>query len=157
MDAYWMIATNKWNNDLTYEYASNFVANDFMGLLLIRKLPFNTKLHHITSVMLYIYMINQDFTTNNTAKLILTYGAFSAIPFIVNLYLGLRHIIEKKKLNNIRTLARYTYKTSCILNITAHAYLIMMNNHYNMACVIYLLCLMPIIKDDLILIKWLDK
>ena len=34
-----IMLANKWDNESLYRYASNFVANDFMGLLLIRKLP----------------------------------------------------------------------------------------------------------------------
>jgi hypothetical protein len=157
VESYSMILHNKWDNTTAYKYASNFVANDFMGLLLISKLPFNTKLHHITSVLLYIYMVHQDFNENHTAKLILTYGAFSAIPFMVNLYLGIRYIIDTDRLYYLRTLSNYTYKISCILNISTHAYIIMINHHYTLSCVLYIICLIPIINDDLILIKWLEN
>ena len=152
-----MMLANKWNNESLYRYSSNFVANDFMGLLLIPKLPFNTKLHHITSTLLFIYMTQQDFNTNHTVKLIITYGAFSSVPFIVNLYLGLRCMVEPQYLHRLRIASRYIYQVSCILNISAHAYIIMINHYYTLGCLIYLCCLAPIINDDLILIKWLKK
>ena len=152
-----IMLANKWDNESLYRYASNFVANDFMGLLLIRKLPLNTKLHHITSVMLLIYLTQQDFNTNHAVKLIITYGAFSTLSFIVNLYLGLRYIVDAQHLHLLRIAARYIYQVSCILNISAHAYLIMINHYYTPGCLLYLCCLVPIINDDLILIRWLKK
>ena len=81
---------NNWDNNSVYKFASLYIVNDFLGLLLNKKLPVNTKHHHITSILLYIFLINIDFTQKSPLRLIFTYGTVSSMPFLVNYYLGLR-------------------------------------------------------------------
>ena len=158
-----IIFTKNWHNETIYKYASNYIANDFLGLLLNKNLPKNTQYHHITSVILYIYLINQDFNNNIIARLIFVYGTFSSISFIVNFYLGIRLITadnviydNEKILNNIRLAAYYIYNVGCMMNLLSHVYLIYFEG-LSIQLFVYLCALIPIINDDIILIHWLKK
>lgn len=149
---------NNWDNNSIYKFASLYIVNDFLGLLLNKKLPVNTKHHHITSILLYIFLINIDFTQNSPLRLIFTYGTVSSMPFLVNYYLGIRHISDKNKVNIVKKLAYYVYGFSCSLNLVLHVYLIIQNKYYlNPICYLYLVVLIPIINDDIILISWLKE
>lgn len=143
-------------NEELYSYTSNYVVNDFLGLVLCYNyLPRNTKFHHITSMILYIYIINEDFNTSLIARLILTYGIFSATSFIVNFYLALRLLYKDNDiLNYVRITSIIVYIISISLNVLAHSYIIF-TNPFEYKVIFYLMVLTPIINDDIVLMKWL--
>ena len=59
-----------------------------------------------------------------------------------------------------RRVSYYTYLLSCSLNWTTHLYLfgsLIYTRRFNYLDVVYTCILVPIIKDDLILLDWLKK
>ena len=151
-----------------------YVSNDLAGLLAVPNLPSSTKFHHYTTV--FLFTIICAMTTeheDNIGRLIVVYTIFSCIPFLVNSYLALRFFynreIEGKTLNEKeltenriidynRIAAYYLYLVSCICNWTYHG-IFLFNRirlmEIDIAYTIYYLVLIPIINDDIVLLKWL--
>ena len=157
---------NNWNNQYSYIFGSAYVSNDLIGLLLVPKLPFSTKMHHIITTSLLFYSYSIDFREDNVGRWMFIYTLMSTYSFLVNTYLGLRHIRTKEvsKLNfiidHIRVLAFYIYLIVCVINWVIHLYLMIhkiYNYEFTISYLMYGLLLSPIINDDLILLNWLYK
>ena len=145
-------------------FSSAYVANDFIGLLVVPNLPRSTKFHHIVTTSLLLYSYTIDFTEENVGRWMFIYTLMSTFTFLVNTYLGLRFIETPKDsminrlIDNIRILAYYIYLTSCIINWIIHILLTsqkVYNFDLQLSYILYLFLLIPIINDDLILLNWL--
>ena len=160
-DIFIPIYHDKWDNYIINKYASLYVANDIVSLFIIPKLPKTTKFHHITTTILLLFSFSIDFQQNNVGRWLFIYCVFSSFSFLVNLYLGLRHIKETNNIVNrftedLRVIAYYVYFICCAINWSIHIYLFISNIYdLNTSHFVYILLLVPIINDDLILLSWL--
>ena len=145
-------------------FSSAYVANDFIGLLLVPNLPRSTKFHHIVTTSLLLYSYTIDFTEDNVGRWMFIYTLMSTFTFLVNTYIGLRFIETRKDsminrvIDNIRIFAYYIYLTSCIINWFIHILLTsqkVYNFDLHLPYILYLFLLIPIINDDIILLNWL--
>lgn len=171
------IINDVWSDSCNRAMGIFYVSNDLAGLLAVPQLPFSTKLHHYTTVFLYTIICAMS-TENgkNISQLIVVYTIFSCIPYLVNSYLALRFFynitdnssenltrIQKSEnyiINLNRISAFYIYIVSCSFNWIYHLFFLIniINNHeVNIGYIIYYLLLIPIINDDIILMKWLRK
>jgi hypothetical protein len=167
IDFYKYMSENIINMSLIYHYASVYVSNDILALILVPNLPYTTRIHHMITSLFLIYTLNIDYNDiTNVGHLLFLYTLFSSYTFLVNFYLGIRFLKHEKNkyLNEIieycRVYAYYIYKYSCIINWTIHIlllsyrlYLGLFNLHY----IIYSGLLFFIVKDDLILMSWLQN
>lgn len=153
-------------------YGSIYVSCDLFALIIIPKLPKTTKIHHISTLFLLSIVGYYDANEKDVVKFICIYTMWSYLSFIVNLYLGIRFFIidkenltYKEKINNkiidlIRIFAYYNYLICCIFNWSIHSYYIIRkiyNLDMDLVTLIYLGFLVPIIKDDLVLMSWLKN
>lgn len=155
-----------WNNWRLNKFATLYVANDIMGLLLIPKLPFSTQIHHITTTLFLLYSYTLDFTEDNVGRLLVILCIFSSYSFMVNLYLGLRFLKDDKinllnlTIEKIRYYSYYVYKVCCFFNWTIQSLIILnkaYHNHLTLSYLIYPWFLILIINDDLVLMNWLKN
>ena len=167
IDFYKYLVSNVINMNLIYHYASIYVSNDILALMLVPNLPYTTRIHHMITSLFLIYTLNIDYNDiTNVGELLFIYTLFSSYTFLVNFYLGIRFLKHEKNkyLNEIieysRIYAYYIYKYSCFINWTIHillltyrAYIGVFNLHY----IIYSGLLFFIVKDDLILMSWLKN
>lgn len=167
IDLYKYFVTNEINMNLIYHYASIYVSNDILALILVPNLPYTTRIHHMITSLFLIYTLNIDYNDiTNVGQLLFIYTLFSSYTFLVNFYLGIRFLKHEKNkyLNEIieysRIYSYYIYKYSCFINWTIHilllsyrAYIGVFNLHY----IIYSGLLFFIVKDDLILMSWLKN
>lgn len=177
------VINDKYNMELIRYYGTIYVSCDFFALLVISKLPKTTKIHHLSTIILLSIVANYDANDSPVVKLICIYTMFSFFAFLVNFYLAIRFFeidttdtkntidttdinVNKKLINiiinniidKIRILAYYNYLICCIFNWSIHIYLITsiaFNLNIDIMTIIYLVFLIPIIKDDLILMSWL--
>ena len=163
------IYTEHFEMNAVYNYASLYVANDFIALLIVPNLPQTTKIHHQITCLFLVYTLHVDFNSiENVGHLLFIYTIFSSYAFLVNFYLGIRFLKNKNDTNLLinkiidysKTYAYYIYAISCIINWIIHivllsyrAYLGVFNLHY----ILYSGLLYFIIKDDLILMSWLKN
>jgi hypothetical protein len=156
--------------DLVRWWGTLFVANDITALMVVPNLPQNTKNHHQMTFLLLNIVYICDANELEFIKLICIYTIFSYYAFLVNLYLGLRFLVIKnttnlstyKFINNfidrLRVLAYYNYGMCLAINWTFHIYYLV--SHFfqlSFYHLLYFLFLVPIIKDDLILLGWLKN
>jgi hypothetical protein len=146
-----------------------YVANDLTALIMVDNLPSNTRNHHITSVILLSVLFFFSVKDIYIIKLIVIYTLFSYYALLVNLYLALRFLIKPVENSNdklqhyfnqfidfIRVCAYYNYLISLLTNWTIH-FIIIYKYGVTISVILYLLFLIPIIKDDVILLGWLKS
>lgn len=151
-----------WNNTLLNHVGSIYVSNDIMGLIRVKKLHMTTKIHHLTTTSLLLYSFYLDFNDNKIGQLIFMYCMFSCYTFLVNFYLGIRffnnHRIIKLYIETIRTSALNIYVFFCAFNWILQLFIILRYlslGEIVIQLIVYILILIPIIIDDIKLIKWL--
>ena len=145
-----------------------YVANDLTALIMVEKLPQNTRNHHIMSLILLNIVFLFDGNEMEIVKFIVIYTIFSYFTFLVNLYLGCRFLILdindnhkisiqiNKCIDILRHLAFYNYSISLFINWGFHLYYgLYCLTSFGLSHLIYLCFLLPIINDDIILLKWL--
>ena len=144
-----------------------FVMTDFVGLLLVPKLPFSTLMHHVMTVIIGMGIWSTDISVQSwegvfgIVKLSFMYGSFSTIPFAVNLFLGLRVVFNKNiSMVWICYFALITYLISIGLNWSLHIswlYGCVERRDLSPWIFIYGAILVHIVRDDIILVKYLWK
>ena len=112
--------------------------------------------------MLYSFSI--DFTQETVGRWMFIYTFMSILSFGVNAYLGLRYLITdkpsffNKMVNILRIMSFYIYLSCCLVNWGIHIYLIgnkVIYDYLSITYILYLIFLIPIIRDDIILMTWL--
>jgi len=152
------IKYNQWNSKLIHITGSIYTSNDIMGLVMVKNLPYSTKMHHIITTGLCLTCFGIDFQTSHLGKMMFVYTVASCQSYLVNFYLGTRLIIEKVKLEILRIAARNIYFLCCLFNWGWHLFWIF-NNYkiVNGGHLLYFALLFWIIKDDIILLSWLNN
>ena len=152
------LVADTWNSRIIHVVGAVYTSNDVMGLLMVPKLPYSTKMHHIVTTTLCVTSFGIDFQSSSLGKMMFVYTLASANAYLVNFYLGARLLTEKAKLEAVRISARNIYFLCCTLNWGWH--IIWSVLHYDilhMGHLIYFLMLLWIIKDDIILLSWLNN
>ena len=170
-----MICSNEWkiavynaiiedkfeNGMILKQIAMVYIITDGVALLMVPKLPTTTKIHHYISVGLWFHLCCWEIQHCQIAKLILIYGAFSTISYMVNLFLAMRVMYDSKKwLNQICIIALATYIVSCFGNWIYHLNWYIKGivaNELPLSAFPYAVVLYYIVRDDVILMSWLWK
>ena len=135
-----------------------YIMNDIIGLLLVKKLPPTTKIHHITTSLCGFAVIIKKANNLDVLTLIVLYAVFSSIAFCVNFYLGLRiYSIDVNFKRYMSNISFWTYLLSCIVNWILQCFfalqVIKVVPFYH--TLFYFGFLYSVGKDDIILMKWL--
>ena len=144
-----------------------YIVSDFAGLIIVPKLPFTTKMHHIFTFFIGILIWSSNLNIQGfagiigVAKMSFIYGCYSCIPFLVNLFLGLRVLFPKNRAMVVLSfMAFLTYIFCCALNWSSHiVWLIncILTLDITIWTVLYAFMLLYIVRDDLILMNFLRK
>ena len=145
-------------------YGSLYVSNDIVALLIVKKLPLTTKIHHTITTLLLLYFFTLDVNNySNIGIMVIIYSLFSAYAFMVNFYLAARYFENKQKykfINSVRYWSYYIYYLLCIMNWSVNIIIYsnkIINNTLTLEYIIYALLLTMIVRDDIILLSWLQK
>jgi len=146
-----------WDNQILQTFASLYVSNDIVGLYRVTKLHRSTRLHHMTAGIFLMAAWTADFQHSTTAKMLAVYTIFSAMSFSVNLYLGLRFLVDERDtdMSTLKQASKICYIICCSLNWACQCYMAW-NNNENILWG-YLFGLVFIVWDDIILLKWFLK
>jgi len=161
------------DNTLIKSYGSLYVSNDIVALIVVRKLPLTTKIHHIITTSLLFYFFSLDINDySNIGIMVLIYSLFSAYAFMVNFYLAARYfrvedqnfitkyINKNTFIDKIRYWAYYIYAGLCATNWTVNLIIYIMkiiDNSLTLEYVLYALILTMVVRDDIILMEWLQE
>ena len=136
--------------------AISYVANDFVALITVDKIPTRTKYHHIVSSTFCFYGIFLDFYKHDIAKLLFVYCITSCYSYNVNRFMAVRFLQTKKELVNLRLKGLIAYTIGCGLNWAYHIIWIVYNiNDINLWICLYYILVTVLVYDDLYLMKWL--
>jgi hypothetical protein len=135
-----------------------YMINDLVGLILVKKLPTTTIIHHSTTSICGLFIFTKKNDNLDILTLLVMYAIFSSITFLVNFYLGYRvHSSNNYIKYYVSLFANYIYIISCTINWIVQLYLfygiIWTIPFYH--TILYLLFLYSVVKDDLILMRWL--
>jgi hypothetical protein len=135
-----------------------YFVNDIIGLLLVDKLPMTTKIHHCTTTLCGLFILMKKDNKVDILILIVLYAIFSSLTFLVNFYLGYRvHSTNNNNKYYISIIANCVYIISCIINWIVQLYLFysIIWNIPLYHTILYVCFLYSVVKDDLILMRWL--
>ena len=147
-----IVIYGSWNTHIIHRVAVLYVSNDFMGLVLVDRLPTTTKIHHVVSTVLVFTSLSLDFQTSDIAQAMLVYTFGASCAYIVNAYLGLRVIWT---LPTLRTRAGIIYLTCLVLTWWWQLRWLWSLAEWNMHHLLYVICISFIVRDDIILLRWL--
>tara|TARA_Y100000590_G_scaffold387991_1_gene461985 strand:+ start:2139 stop:2855 length:717 start_codon:yes stop_codon:yes gene_type:complete len=136
-----------------------YCSTDMIALLVQKNMKKTTILHHIVVQKAFILLIVLG-EYHPITNIILIYGSFSIFAYLVNFYLGFRHIIQNERFVGILvTLTHVIYIVSCLINwfiqIIHLFYFIYMAQFINSIILIGFNCV--VINDDINLLRFLDK
>jgi|SaaInlV_165m_DNA_2_1040747.scaffolds.fasta_scaffold03344_6 hypothetical protein len=156
---YWVIPDiirGTWNSTVLQTFASLYVSNDIVGLYTV-KLHVSTRMHHMTAAVFLMAAWCADFQESTTAKMLALYTIFSALTFLVNLYLGLRFVfnVNSPGMTALKRYAKWSYVLGCGMNWVCQVVLAWNNSELWLNA--YLMGLVFIVWDDIILLKWFFK
>jgi len=146
---------NKWINDLIYKIGFFYCSADFLGLLVVKNLPINSKIHHISTLFISILVSQTDFENSATiVEAILIFTLLASKSFSVNLYLGWRHIYYRytKKILN---LAYYNYIITLTINFIYQYWMLYRFFNISLLYMSYVFLCHLIIYDDIKLLGFL--
>ena len=110
------IRENFWDNKMIYIVGYQYSALDVLGLIMVKKLPINSKIHHISSFVLSVLNTFVDYSKPTFWIGLPIYCLLSCYAFFVNMYLGLRLIVAPKNLKFILDSAYFSYMILLFFN-----------------------------------------
>jgi drug/metabolite transporter (DMT)-like permease len=137
-----------------------YVMNDIIGLLLVKKLPTTTKIHHITTSLCSLAIVMKEHNNIDIITLIVLYAVFSSISFCVNFYLG--HRIYSSNIKFKYFLSYTSFWIYLISSIVCWIFQLFMAFKVIPTVplwhtISYFMFLYSVGRDDIILIKWLHN
>ena len=151
-----------WDEERVQYLGLMYTGLDTVSLFMVPKMQLNTKIHHLSVMILHSYCLYYNYEVGEMLKIIIVYAIWSANAYVVNLYLGLRVFIREKNmyLHYLCCTALFTYIGCCFMNWIYQTYSIggmMYNGTFPVGGYIYILTMFIIIYDDIVLMKYLYK
>ena len=145
-----------------------YAVTDVVALWMVPKLPTSTIIHHVTSTVLFFAACVNDMTvqgwTGNlgVAKMIVVYGNFSTVAYLVNAYLALRVLYppNSRMMNFLCLMAFWSYVLCCTGNWGVHLIWFLhglKTLSFSIAALLYLVAVCFVVNDDIVLLRWLWK
>lgn len=152
-----LFVTGKWQNEMIHFLGTIYVSTDLTGLIMIPKLSIATKIHHYCVLVFGTISVLSDYNKMGIHRAMVTLTLLSAIPYLVNGYLGLRYLENKNIKDFIINICLYTYILSVVANfIIQHLYVCLwLPSGFLLIKLPYIGLYYLIVYDDLNLIKYL--
>lgn len=149
-----------WDLKTIKMFGAIYAALDMTSMFHVEKMQTNTKIHHIMVQVLYLSgLVFYNFNKNSLANPMVIYAIYSALAYIVNIYLSLRIFIDNKSfLKKIKYLSYLIYICCCAQNWSYQLYFLTNNNNIPLIQkAVYSGIITSIVYDDWVLIKYLKK
>ena len=152
--AYPIWRSNIWHTTTIQLFAVVYGSNDFVGLLCVDKLPKTTRIHHMISTFLVLVSLSMNFQTSPVAQSMLVYTFFAASSYIVNFQLAVRWFFPRDSMRWLRYLAGTIYALSCALSWSWQLWWAW-KTPLELYHFVYIGLMLWIVRDDIILMRWL--
>lgn len=163
LPGFWtMIVTGTWNNDLVHTIGTIYVSTDVSGLIFVPRLPKETLIHHTCVVILGTVNVFMDYSVNGLHRALISLTILSMVPYLVNTYLGMRHLEGTTIKRCIVGICLWVYSASVVVNlILQHLYVFylvpgFLNPWILCKKIAYLAIYYSILNDDIKLIRYLN-
>lgn len=145
------IIVNNWSNENIYNYGIIYASHDILSLIMYHDiLSITTKLHHSAVLVLSILNLYNNYEIYNVWHGLVLYCLLSASTFYINLFLGLRFLINRTISTIISKKLFFCYLITCFINWLYQIY-----NIYYFFNIYYLSLILFIVYDDIVLLKFL--
>lgn len=145
------IIVNNWSNENIYNYGIIYASHDILSLIMYHDiLSITTKLHHSAVLVLSILNLYNNYEIYNVWHGLVLYCLLSASTFYINLFLGLRFLINRTLSTIISKKLFFCYLITCFINWLYQIY-----NIYYFFNIYYLSLILFIVYDDIVLLKFL--
>jgi hypothetical protein len=148
---------NYWDNWTIHRLAALYVSNDIVGLVCVDNLPKTTRVHHIVTTVLVFISFGIDFQTSDIGQAMLVYTMASASAYVVNFHLAIRWLCPRGTLKKLRIFAGIVYVICCVFSWSWHVWWIFTMASWSLYHLVYILLLSLIVRDDIILMRWLTN
>jgi len=139
--------------------SDTYVTTDIAALIIVPKLPTTTVIHHISTTLFLIFVLFTPFHTYAAGQKVMFYGFCSTLAYLVNSFLALRVVNPRAKfLQPLAIVAASIYSLCCAFNWGIHGVWLLdsaLNGALSLPILIYLVLVLNLVRDDLILMKWL--
>tara|TARA_Y100000389_G_C17400562_1_gene485100 strand:- start:222 stop:1247 length:1026 start_codon:yes stop_codon:yes gene_type:complete len=152
------IIYNFWDIHRIRNFCILYAIPDFVSLLVVKKMSRSTVIHHVLVCILATYSFFTNFDEDSVDRLIIIYGIFSVLSYLVNFLLATRFLDFNNIISAILSiLAGGIYILCCTVNWTWQIVKItkIIYNRIDYFAYLYILIITALIVDDVILIKWL--
>ena len=157
---YETLILDEWHSQRIHNIGCMYCIPDFVSLLLVNHMTKATKGHHICVCIFSYLSRNNDYAQENICRLMVVYGIFSTLAFLVNFLLASRFLnVSRRMFVTLSILSLIIYASACAFNWAWQVYyvarLISLDNHWSVYVYCALLCV--VVYDDIVLNKWLIK
>jgi hypothetical protein len=150
---FYSIIVNNWSNENIYNYGIIYASHDILSLIMYNDiLSKTTKLHHLAVLLLSILNLYNNYEIYNVWHGLVLYCLLSASTFYINLFLGIRFLINRNLSNIISKKIFFYYLITCLINWMYQIY-----NIYYFFNIYYLFLILFIVYDDIVLLRFLYK
>jgi hypothetical protein len=114
-----VIMYDRWDNAIMFILGTLYTSTDLTGILIVPGLAPDTVKHHIIVCILGTLSAFSDYRVKGLHQALLALTYLSAVPYIVNTYLGLRHLsnpIGRRLQDRMVSACFYMYTISILLN-----------------------------------------
>ena len=144
-----------WKNRLFYQVGYQYAALDILGLIMVRKLPINSKIHHISSFILAYLNTRVNYEKRTFWIGLPIYCLLSCYAFTVNLFLALRLVKSLKELKILIDLCYYSYGLLLGINWSYQLYVVYNYFEVSFGLTFYVSLILFVANDDIKLMRFL--
>ena len=154
---YEVVVLDKWNVQRIWNLGCLYAIPDFVSLILVKRMAFTTVCHHVCVVIFMFVSLQNDYQTDGICQSIVIYAIFSDFAYLVNLLLASRFMnIDSSLSMYLSIFAGLIYFVCCCINWSWQVgYLKKLIFAGLWSVYLYIPMLAVIIRDDLVLLKWL--
>jgi len=148
---------NIWNNQLIHRMGYLYSALDFLGLLKVRNLPTNSKIHHFTTFILSYLNTWIDYTKPSFWTGLPVYCILSCYACGVNYFLGMRLLKPLVELRKLIIFNLISYSCLLLTNWSYQMHVLhkYVGLNYGFDSFLYVSLIVFVANDDVKLVKFL--
>ena len=148
---------NNWDNLQIYRIGYLYSTLDFMGLLFVKNLPMNSKMHHLTTIFLSYLNTYVDYNEKSFWIGLPVYCILSCYACFVNYFLAMRLINPLDRLGNLIRFNLVSYVILLLLNWIFQFYIFLnrVGMDINFYSGLYAVLIIVVASDDVKLVKFL--
>ena len=154
------IRYGKWNIETMKTFGALYAALDMVSMFKVEKMQLNTKIHHtMVQVFYFTCLLHYNFSKTTLANPLVVYSIYSALSYIVNIYLSMRVFVKDEELlRRIKYISFIIYGYSCAQNWSYQLYFLLFNRNIPLIQkTLYGGLITTVIYDDWILINYLRE